>query len=242
MMTDLSKNKVMNNKKILNSLLYNVKSIRMSNGIRQAEIANYLNVSLRTYQRIENAEVDLKISTLINIYDFIDPYRTNLLVRSINEHFSKDKSFHKKVEITNEDLPIKDLITIKEKPLVHNLSEINLIKELLSDNAKTSLSGYWELNLEDGLGYWDPELFILYNTQSGRPLFYHEVRSNIWSEDLAEMDRSLFRLLECDIPFFSIHHVTHSGKLRYKVTARGRKKIIDGKVHFYGVSQAVEIN
>ncbi len=233
--------KKMKNKKILNSLLYNIKAIRSKNGIRQSEIAKKLEVSLRTYQRIENGEVDLKVSTLIRIYDVIDPYRTNLLEKSISEHFSNENSFDNSDSITKEDLPFKDLSTNETAPIIHSHSEINLIKELLGENNYYDLSGYWETNVEEGITYWDPELFVIYRQPTEQPIIFDSLRENIWKDDLEQMDRSLFRLMECNIPFYSVHHVTHDGELKYKVTSRGRKKQVDGNIYIYGYAQAQKI-
>lgn len=50
----------------------NLKKIRKSKGIKQLEVANYLNVSKATYSKYENGHVNVTPDTLIKLSKFFD--------------------------------------------------------------------------------------------------------------------------------------------------------------------------
>lgn len=66
----------------MNFFDFNLKDLRLASGRTQNDMANYLNIGLRQYQKYERGEVDIPTSKLIAIADLFDVSIDYLVGRS----------------------------------------------------------------------------------------------------------------------------------------------------------------
>ena len=66
-----------------------LKELRLSHNLKQSDMANLLDVSIRTYQRYESSDNETDFKTLIFLADYFDVSTDYLLGRTDNPKINK---------------------------------------------------------------------------------------------------------------------------------------------------------
>ena len=101
---------------------YNLKRVREKQRITQQEVADFLGVDIKTYERWEKGETDIKCSYLPKIVEFLhievsDLFRENANEIVINQHYSenKDSSINGMVLLLTDKEAIDQLVDVIKK-------------------------------------------------------------------------------------------------------------------------------
>ncbi len=121
-----------------------IKVMRLCKGWKQADMAEKLNLSLRSYAKIERGEVDIKLGKLreiaktlgANLNDFIDPSETTVLnfaetLMATEQPIPQNKVYLTETQCTHELEKVKLILQQKDKEIAGLQKEISHLEEII---------------------------------------------------------------------------------------------------------------
>ena len=214
-------------------LLQDIKELRAECKLTQAEVAQSIGVSFRTYQRMEAGESSLAIDHLHKILELLKPNSEAL----IEKYFS-----HSVVENRECENFLLNLLSNENKICSNPVSgrphfEIEMIKELYSrvgnlGNQKNV--GYWEWNLCLKEMYWSEEMFHIHGFEPSSQVPLSFLKENLACASWDSIENKFKRLAVKSIPFFGQYLIKklNGDEIHIEVTARRYHKDIHNIILF----------
>jgi len=190
---------------------------RNSQNFTQSQVADYLKISLRKYQRYEYGETSLTINDLIRLFTLLN-ISVNILIKKISNHFDRAQRMGTRRGNLNDSLisPLNLLSTDFDlvKNARVNIVEPETLRKLVytRDQLERAIIGYWEWGLETNDYYWSPEMYEVYDLPKNAAISQFVKR--IPEEDIVEINKSIENLVMNGAPYFNIHRYYAKNELR----------------------------
>lgn len=206
-------------------------------GLNQEAMAEILEVSSRTYQRIEAGESQLSASSFIRFLKKIDDDIFFAYMNSLHGNTKKG--------IASKDIVTKFLHGItaskSEEPKLYGLVKQN--KKAIKRKNPGPLVGLWEWDFEKEAKYWSPEMYEIYGFENGYEFAPEELMERIFEGDHASIESSLENLIVYSIPYMNQHRTKYKDNLNYIVNSRAflipheERYIVVGYAKAYKISK-----
>lgn len=215
-----------------------LRAARMERNVSQEELAHQVNISFRTYQRIEAGQISPRMEVLFRILNFLKiDAKTFILSSSLLWDAVPNPK-------TSYELRHDQVWQNKERsdPMLINSLEVEIIKKVLSNNydRKVESMGYWEWNIDTHEFFWSPQMFAIYGMNESIPFDVDKFRNKINKADLIQIDKDLEILLKENGTYDNTHLVIDA-KAPYKVRSIARKyENPQGNVVIFGIAERVD--
>jgi len=214
------------------ALLQDIKELRTECKFTQAEVAQKIGVSFRTYQRMESGESSLAIDQLHKILSLFKP-KSNVLIGKYFSHSADENSYgdYHFFQLSNENKMLSKPAT--GRPVL----EVEMIKDLYSRTGyskKDKNVGYWEWNLSLKELYWSEEMFQIHGFDFGSQVPLSYLKENLSAESWDSIENKFKRLAVKSIPFFGQYLIKklNGDEIHIEVTARRYHKDIHNIILF----------
>lgn len=211
-----------------------IKETRYRLGETQSEIAAKAGISFRTYQRIEGAEIDTKLETIIKLNTFVDNrfiLKLGYLLGEVDPAFF---NIHQS-RIRSSNLKILDT------SYFFSHYEIQVIKKIFCAEKILTLDqvGYWEIHMESKSKFWCPICKRIYDFSDEIEFNIENLTKRIGEKAANEYIDSLKNLFVYNLPLDITHHV-RTERVGHIIRREGRKLIdTNGSILVYGIAYIV---
>ncbi|MAZ50044.1 MAG: hypothetical protein CME65_15890 [Halobacteriovoraceae bacterium] len=184
-------------------------------GLNQEAMAEVLEVSARTYQRIEAGKSQLNAASFIRFLKKIDDDVFFAYMNSL--HGSEQKGI---LSIDAARNYIHNMAVHRdESPKLYGL--VMQDKRELEKRIPGPIVGIWEWDFENEAKYWSPEMYEIYGLENGYGFSPEEVMERIYEEDRASIYNGMENLLVHSIPYTNQHRTILNQEFNFIVNSRG---------------------
>lgn len=223
----------------LQKIIAMIRRKRLAKKLTQHEFANLIDLSPRTYQRIEAGEAVPKLDVFINILSVLEISTTDSVVQCF-QALEILSNIDKKLDHTFSEFRSRKLSLLPQPQLVKDTEINGLKKGLTLQNEANTHCGFFEWHLQKNSYFWSPETFELYEVES-KELSLDMILDLVHPEDCSSIVESLNALIARGLPFHNTHRVKDSANGWKTLHVYVRRAVSEqNEVIVYGVAERLE--
>ena len=214
-----------------------LKDARARKGLTQKEVCTASGIVLRSYQRIEAAELSPKLETLSLLTKALGSQFLQEYVAYLEDRSKSSGSSFTAVEFNHTQS------TLSQLPMVVGMEEVQWLKKCFVNDTEvdTASLGYWEWNTVSNETYLSPQIFEIYQIDPESEFDAQTVPNRIVDEDMRKIEDALNQLITRGIPFGSIHRLKNDQNLEVWVRSQGRRFLNEkDQLIIFGIAELLE--
>ena len=215
-----------------------IKDKRKKAGLSQEQLADKIDISLRSYQRVESGESELRFTQLVKVLEILDPNFKQYFI----DYFKEDSNYDDQSQTTETKTidRIGSTVNSLAKPeVISNVKEIEVIKTAMKicPNDNDHLVGYWEWNISKSSFYFSDEVFKIYGLDQDNEMSFDKVMTRVDPIDVPKIKKAIDDLINFNIPYHNVHTVINNIGPNYQVSGVARKFEVEDSFIMFGIAE-----